>query len=140
MAKTVREPKSYAYLGSLSNKNTFNIKKFTTYNLDKFLKTELIPTQLTVKCNRSNPMVSLIFKTAKTIIQPTKQVDEQQLIFDRKLPQKTAFLIAISLDGDSPLFAKKEIKVGQNKVEELELKPSSQEEIVKDLQAIEQEY
>jgi hypothetical protein len=131
--------KSYAYLASLSNKRTFSITKFGRYNLDRFLKSKLKNIELAIKSNSEKTMVFLLLKKNKVIIQPNG-VKDNLLLFKRQLPEEEAFIVAVASNENTLLFAKKEIKIGQNEVEELELKPSSQEEISKVLEEIDKGY
>ena len=57
-----------------------------------------------------------------------------------QLPFVPAYLIALGKKDGQLLFAKKEIQIGENEVEELELKPSTEAEVSAALEAIEAGY
>ena len=56
------------------------------------------------------------------------------------MPKVSAYLIALGEQDGQLLFAQKEIQIGENEVEELELKPSTEAEVSVALQGIEAGY
>ena len=61
-------------------------------------------------------------------------------IFDEELLVIPAYLIALGEKDGELLFTKKEIQLGQDTQVSLDLQPSSQEELTKVLDGIEQGY
>jgi len=136
----LRTKKLYKYIGSLSSTVSFKVFEFGRYNIDEYYPQEdLFKTELTVRTNEIAPSVRLVFKNVKATISPSVNHEDSQM-FNSKLPKEIAYLIAVSFKNNQLLFAKKEIQIGQNEVEKLELKPSSQEEISKVLEDIEKGY
>jgi hypothetical protein len=125
---------------------TYRVNKLGWHNIDYFYdQSELIPTTLSIDCNKDVKRVALVFKGIKTVLQAKKSKNNSYCfgLSERcsiKMPHIQGYLIAVGEENGQFFFAKKEIKIGQNKEEELELKPSSQEEISKVLEEIEKGY
>jgi len=125
---------------------SYSIRKLGWHNIDYFYnQSELITTELSIKCNADAKRVVIIFKDIKSVVQAKKNKKAQYCFgfggeCEVKLPHLKAYIIAMAEKDGQLLFAKKEIQIGQNEVEELELKPSSQKEISKVLEDIEKGY
>jgi len=119
---------------------SFSIRKVGWHNIDfLYEKHPLKSTSLVVTTNLDVEKIALVLKDDKAISQG-KRKEVKSFTFPGKLPQVPAYLIALGEEDGKFFFCKKEIKIGQNEVEELELKPSSQEEISKVLEEIEKGY
>jgi len=145
----IREALNFALKKIAANNiiQSFSIRKNGWHNIDYYFDSKtLSPIELTIKCNTAAERVSLILKNDKAIRNGIESSANTYCLDREKscrimLPQNTkAYLIASSTKDGKILFAKKEIQIGQNEVEELELNPSSTDEIKKELQAIENGY
>jgi len=120
--------------------SSFDVQSLGWHNIDcLYEKYSLESTKLTVIGNVNLEKVALILRDDKAISQG-KRKEIKSFVFSRKLPQVSAYLIGIGMVDGTLHFCQKEIKIGQNEVEELELNPSSQEEISMVLEEIEKGY
>ena len=110
-----------------------------------FSKEAMQETTLRVVCQVGSQKVVLIFKNDKVVLNAFKNADNS-FCFSRnnecgiQLPFVPAYLIALGEQDGQLLFAQKEIQIGENEVEELELKPSTEAEVSVALQGIEAGY
>jgi hypothetical protein len=120
--------------------SSFDVQNLGWHNIDfLYEKDSLELAELVVGTNVDLEKIALILKEGKVVVQG-KRKEVKSFIFSRKLPQVSAYLIGIGMLDGTLYFCKKEIQIGQNEVEELELKPSSQEEISKVLEEIDKGY
>ena len=125
---------------------TYKIRQLGWHNIDYFYdKIEMTSTSFSVDCNEGTRRVALILKDVKSVIRG-KANDMNQFCFgfggecEARLPNVKAYLIGMGEKDGQLLFAQKEIQIGENEVEELELKPSTEAEVSAVLDAIEAGY
>lgn len=136
------QQKMYQSLANLANASTFNIKSFGRYNLDKFLEQEienLHDTNLEIITNAPNAATTIVFKNHRLILNPSSKKNKS-FKFSGKLPQEKAYIISLA-DKDGVLwFAQKEIMLGENLSETIELTPLPETEIRERLEQIDQDH
>lgn len=109
-------------------------------NIDCYYEQPVKRTNLLVTSQQPIQNICLILKEAKVLLSRQFSNNNNTYTFKQNLPQLPAYLVAMS-EKDGQLFlAKKEILIGQNKKETLELKPSTLEELEKVLAEIEKGY
>lgn len=100
-------------------------------NCDRFLKLKN-RTNLIVRTNlKKNTYVRLIFKSINSIMPGSFR--KNGVVFSQIPKGSRATLIAMSEQGEESFYISKEIIVGQNKIENLELTKTSMEDIALDL-------
>lgn len=120
--------------------SSFDLYRLGWHNLDYYYNSdELRPTELSVKSEKKLQKILLIFKDSKVILRG-KSINNNLYNFSTtyesimNLPSVPAYIIALAEEGDKLFFSKKEIKIGNNKIETLDLKPISLELFQQELQ------
>lgn len=116
----------------------YDALEFGWVNVDRFYKDpKSVETKLIAKTNEFTPLINLIIPQRKVILSGIRK-DDNTYSFTKnesgynKLPKgEKAFIIAISIVDNKLHFAEKEIVIGQNETERIELKATTAEAMKK---------
>lgn len=114
----------------------YDAMEFGWVNVDYFFKDpKSVETKLIAKTNETAPIVNLIIPNRNVILSGISK-DDNTYYFTKnengynKLPKgEKAIIIAINIKDNKLHFAEKEITIGQNETEVIELKPTTAETI-----------